>query len=243
MTNSYSLPPQTLADALVHAERQHTSLASRLRSYRSSSSTLRPDIANAYDELIERLGVLDRGEIGPQIGERIADFNLPDENGRLVSLTSLLQSGPVVISLNRGHWCPYCKLELRSIAAAHSQIRKLGVHVVSIMPDTAEFTSSYSSANDLPFPILTDVDLGYSLALGLVFWVGDEVKNLYEEAGIALQRYHGNQSYFLPVAAKFVVGKDGLVKARQVNVEFRERMEPADLVAELEKLAGPTISR
>jgi peroxiredoxin len=229
---------KALADALISAEQQHASLQSRLASYRDSSRTLRPDIASAYDQLIERLGVLDRGEVGPQLGERILEFNLPDENGRLVSLTSLLQSGPVVISLNRGHWCPYCKLDLRSIAETHNRIKKLGAHVVSIMPDGAEFTTAYAKANDLPFPILTDVDLGYSLALGLVFWVGDEIKKLYEEAGIVLQHFQGNQSYFLPVAAKFIVGQDGLVKARQVNIEFRERLEPEDLIAELEKLTG-----
>jgi peroxiredoxin len=29
------------------------------------------------------------------------EFDLPDEEGQLVSLSSLLQSGPVVVSINR----------------------------------------------------------------------------------------------------------------------------------------------
>jgi hypothetical protein len=40
------------------------------------------------------------------------------------------------------------------------------------MPDNARFTADYASANALPFPILSDTDLGYSLMLGLIFWVG-----------------------------------------------------------------------
>ena len=40
------------------------------------------------------------------------------------------------------------------------------------------------------------------------------------------------------MAAKFIVGQDGLVKARQVNLEFRERMEPEVIVAALERLRG-----
>jgi hypothetical protein len=70
----------------------------------------------------------------------------------------------------------------------------------------------------------------------LIFWIGEELTTLYAAAGIDLPRYQGGAGTFLPVAAKFVVGIDGLVKAREVNVEYRQRMEPAALVAALRKL-------
>lgn len=226
----------TPAEALIEAEKLQGSLNTRLTSYRAESGRLRPEFARAYDELIERLAVLDRGEVGPKVGERLENFNLPDASGKLVSLSSLLRAGPVVISFNRGHWCPYCKLELRSLAAVHDQIRTLGARIISIMPDSAQFTGDHARQNKLPFPILSDIDLGYSLSLGLVFWVGAEIRRLYEEAGVELEKYHGNQSFFLPMAAKFIVGQDGLVKARQVNIEFRERMEPEAIIAVLEEM-------
>jgi peroxiredoxin len=147
-----------------------------------------------------------------------------------------LRSGPAVISLNRGHWCPYCKLELRSLAEIHDEIRGLGARIVSIMPDTATFTDDYAKQNRLPFPILSDVDLGYSLSLGLIFWVGEAIQRLYESLGIDLERYQGNGAHFLPMGAKFIVGQDGLIKARQVNVEFRRRMEPEAVLAALREL-------
>jgi peroxiredoxin len=228
--------PRTLNEALEEAEKNYFSLQSRLSSYRGESGRLRPDFAKVYDELIERLSVLDRGEVGPKVGEILPEFILPDESGRLTSLSSLLKSGPAVISFNRGHWCPYCKLELRSLAAIHDEVNRLGARIVSIMPDSARFTSEYARHNDLPFPILSDIDLGYSLSLGLIFWVGPEITRLYRDVGIELEKYHGNQGYFLPMAAKFIVGQDGLVKARQVNIEFRQRMEPEDVIAVLRTL-------
>jgi peroxiredoxin len=228
--------PTTLPEALIEAESRNASLGARLAAYRDSTRRIRPDIAKAYDDLVARLDMLDNGAIGPQIGEPLPEFNLPDENGRLVSLSSLLRSGPAVISLNRGHWCPYCKLELRSLATAHDRIKEVGASIVSIMPDVAEYTGGYSRANELPFPLLSDVDLGYSLSLGLIFWIGADVQRLYEEAGLDLGKYHRGSGYFLPIAAKFVVGQDGLVKARQVNVEFRQRMEPDAVVATLRAL-------
>jgi peroxiredoxin len=215
---------------------QDTSLNSRLSTYRRESEVRRPEFAKAYDELVERLNVLDQGQVGPRLGELMPRFDLPDESGHLISLSSLLQTSPVVISINRGHWCPYCKLELRSLAAINNEIERLGARVVSIMPDSARFTDAYITNNDLPFPVLSDIDLGYSLSLGLIFWVGAEIQKLYLEVGVELEKYHGNQAYFLPMAAKFIVGCDGLVKARQVNIEFRERMEPEAIITTLENL-------
>ena len=225
--------PSTLPEAFVEAEAQNASLGARLAAYRNSTKRIRPDVAKVYDDLVARLEMLDSGAIGPQIGEPLPEFTLPDENGRLVSLSSLLRGGPAVISFNRGHWCPYCKLELRSLAAIHDEIRQLGASIVSIMPDTAAFTSGYVQQNRLPFPILSDIDLGYALSLGLIFWVGEEIQRLYGEVGVDLERYQGNGGQFLPMGAKFIVGRDGLVKARQVNVEFRERMEPAAVLTAL----------
>jgi peroxiredoxin len=194
------------------------------------------DFVAAYDRLVERLTALDRGEVGPRIGERMPPFVLPDAGGRLLSLSRLVRGGPVVVSFNRGHWCPYCKVDLRSLAARYDRIRGLGANVVSIMPDSAQFTGEYADKNELPFPVLSDIDLGYSLSLGLIFWVGAEVQRLYREVGVTLDRYHGNDGYFLPMAAKFVIGEDGLVKMRRVNVEFRERVEPDEVISALEQL-------
>jgi peroxiredoxin len=226
-------PPATAGNNLDISK---ASLASLLSAHRAASGRNRPEFVKAYDDLVARLSTLDRGEVGPGIGEPQPPFYLPDENGRLVSLATLLKTGPAVISFNRGHWCPYCKLELRALASVNDRIRQLGANVVSIMPDSATLTADYATKNELPFPVLSDIDLGYSLSLGLIFWVGAEVQRLYRDVGVDLEKYHGNAGYFLPIAAKFIVGQDGLVKARQVNLEFRERMEPEAIVAALQKL-------
>ena len=236
-------PPSTLAEAFVEAETRHATLSARLAAYRQSTVRIRPDIARIYDDLVARLDMLDAGAIGPQVGDSMPDFVLPDEDGHLVSLASLLRGGPAVISFNRGHWCPYCRFELRSLAAIHDEIRALNARLVSIMPDTAAFTADYVAKHRLPFPILSDIDLGYAFSLDLIFWVGEEVRRLYEEVGVELERYQGNQGWFLPMGAKFIVGQDGLIKARQVNIEFRERMEPSALLTVLRELDGAARAR
>jgi peroxiredoxin len=51
----------------------------------------------------------------------------------LVDLEQLLAQGPVVISFNRGHWCPFCKIELATLAEAHRDFAELGAQVTSII--------------------------------------------------------------------------------------------------------------
>ncbi len=228
--------PNTTAEAFALASGMDGSLKERLATYREHSGRLRPEIAAIYQKLVDHLEALVAGTVGPAVGDEMPEFLLPDQNGQLVSLENLLLTGPIVLSMNRGHWCPYCRLDLRALAQIEPEIRRLGAQVVSIMPETAQYTKRAIAENDFPFPILTDIDLGYALSLGLVFWVGADVKKLYGDLGLDLAVFQGNRSYFLPIAAKFVVGRDGKVKAREININFRERMEPSDIIAALERL-------
>ena len=229
-------PPPGLAQVLSELQHLDISLAERLKAYGEHSASRYPDLATAYDALVARLECLDRSEIGPKLGTQMPEFLLPDEDGNLVSLSSLLRQGPVVISINRGHWCPYCRLELLAYGARHQEIRDAGAQMVSIMPDSSAFTRDYRSRNALPFRILSDVDLGYSELLGLVFWISDDVEQLYRQLAIDLARYHGNQGCFLPFAAKFVVDPKGAVRMREVNVEFRQLLESVAVIASLKNL-------
>lgn len=75
-----------------------------------------------------------------------------------------------------------------------------------------------------------DLDLAYALSLGLVFWVGDKIKDTYRQFGIDLERFQGNSGWLLPIPATLVVGQAGRVKARFVDPDFRHRMAIEDIL-------------
>jgi peroxiredoxin len=227
---------ETADEAFALASALQRGLSEKLATYLELSKRLQPDSAAAYARLVDRLGALDGEMIGPAIGDRMPDFLLPDQRGQLISLESLLALGPIVISMNRGHWCHYCRLDLRALAGIGPGAWPMGTQFVSIMPEKAQFTKEAIAKNDLPFAILSDIDLGYALLLGMIYWVGPEVSALYEKIGIDLDLFQGNKSHFLPVAGKFIVGRDGVVKAREVNVDFRQRMETTEIIAALARL-------
>ena len=133
----------------------------------------------------------------------------------------------------RGHWCPYCRLNVRAVIQAQDRIKALGAQTVAIMPETQQFTEKFKADANAPFPVLTDLDNGYALSLNLAIWLGTEIQQLlsYQD----LSSFHGNDGWVLPIPATFVVGRDGLVKARFVDPDFRKRMEIDDLIAALQQ--------
>src|SRR5271170_4726521 len=44
-------------------------------------------------------------------------FELPDQNGKLVSSAGLLSKGPLVLSFIRGRWCPFCVGQMEAMSS------------------------------------------------------------------------------------------------------------------------------
>jgi peroxiredoxin len=208
-------------------------LSQKLAAYSRKLQELNFPFAEAYDTLVARLIDGGIGATAPNVGEKMPNFALPSHSGRLIRLDELLSQGPVVISFNRGHWCPFCKIELRTIAAYHHEIAARGAQVVSILPDRQKFIEQLSADTQRKLLILTDVDNGYALSLGLVAWLGDRLKELMRGRGLHLDEFQGNDGWFIPLPATFVVARDGSVVSRHVDPDFRLRMEIDEILGAL----------
>ena len=92
--------------------------------------------------------------------------------------------------------------------------------------------AEFRSQSNVPFPILTDMDNGYALSLNLTIWVGAEMQKMMEGRQ-DLPAFQGNSSWMLPIPATFVVGRDGRIKARFLDPDYRKRMTIADMLTAL----------
>jgi peroxiredoxin len=223
------------ADRLKQAFQQcrdmEGSLRQQLEAYAAAAREIFPAYGEAVDRLVVRLNENGGGENAPRPGEAMPPFLLPDETGRLVNLKSLTDRGAVAVMFFRGHWCPYCRLNVRAVIQAQDRIGALGAQTVAIMPETQAYTAKFKAEANAPFPVLTDLDNGYALSLNLAIWLGTEIQRLLSYQDISA--FHGNDGWMLPIPATFVVGRDGKVKARFVDPDFRKRMEIDDLMAAL----------
>jgi peroxiredoxin len=225
---------QAIGDAIERARHMDASVNERLKLVADEVRALNPRFASAVDRLIARLTESGIGKTSPGPGESMPPFMLPDEAGSLVSLEGLLEKGPVAIAFNRGHWCPYCRVNTAALGEIHDKVAAMGAQVVAILPDRQKFTLQLKEDSGARFPILTDMDNGYAMSLNLVMWVGAEMEALLPAAGVNMPAFQGNESWMLPLPATFVVGTDGIIKARHVDPDYRRRMEIEDLLAALE---------
>ncbi|HEY4986011.1 MAG TPA: peroxiredoxin-like family protein [Bradyrhizobium sp.] len=206
-------------------------LKQQLEAYAAAGRDIFPAYGAAVDRLVARIQENGGGENAPRPGDVMPPFMLPDQDGRLISLESRLAEGPLAVMFFRGHWCPYCRLNVRAVIQAQDRIKAAGGHTVAIMPELQAFTRKFKADSGAAFPVLTDLDNGYALSLNLAIWLGTEIQRLLAHQNIA--SFHGNDGWLLPIPATFVVGRDGLVKARFVDPDFRRRMDIDDLLSAL----------
>lgn len=209
------------------------SLAEKLKAYAQLHREHQPEVAAIYQDLIDRLTAAGAGKTAPQIGDHLETFALPDTHGRMTSLYDCLERGPLVLSFNRGSWCPFCRLELLTYAERYDEVRGLGANIVSILPEIAKPARSMKETYELPFAVLSDIDNGYALANGLMISCGQELKAVLLERGIDLATLHANNGMFLPITATYVIGQDAVIRDAFVNPDFRIRMPPEQAIAAL----------
>jgi peroxiredoxin len=225
--------PSTLAEAFTEICKMNAPLNERLAAYADTLRDLNFPFAEAYDDLVARMRAGGVGAAAPLVGEPMPPFRLPAYPRRLVTLEEILSVGPAVISFNRGHWCPFCKIELSTIADHQDEITAHGAQLVSILPDRQQFIRQMPDDILRSFIVLSDIDNAYALSLGLVVWLGERIAQLMQGRGHRFSEYQGNDGWFVPLPATFVVDTDGRVLARHVDPEFRQRMEIAEIVAAL----------
>jgi len=227
------MPTEILVKDLRRAFEQARELdgpmAERLDVFADATRKLHPSTAAIIDRLVARLRQHEAGEYAPKPGDVMPTFVLPDENGKLVSLKDLLARGPAVVTFHRGHWCPYCRISISTLVKAQPRIEALGAHMVAIVPDREQFTAEMREDCNVNFPILSDMDNGYAMSLNLAIWVGSEMQEYMTKIGRMLPQYQGNESWTLPIPATFVIGKDGRIKSRFVDPDYRTRMAIEDL--------------
>ncbi len=191
----------------------------------------------AYDQLVAALVSQGAGRRAPGVGQRFPGFALPDANGRFHTLDSLLAGGTaLVISVHRGHWCPWCRVETAGWGDAADVLTAAGARLVTISGEVDGGAAALAArAGGLA---LCDVDLGLSLALGLVISLPPAIAATYQAGGDDLAAILGGSGQLLPIPATFLIDCAGVVRFAFADPDFRRRAEPAAVLAALNTASG-----
>jgi peroxiredoxin len=197
---------------------------------------IHPIMERATNELIasgQAQRALKAGDIAPE-------FTLNDPQGKPVSSAELLAKGPLVISFYRGVWCPYCNIELHALEKALPEFKALGASLVAISPQNSVNSRKSVRTNSLNFPILSDTNNDVAAAFGIRFELPPYLVDLYKQLKNDLPAFNGDESWTLPMPARYVIDQTGKIVYAEVNPDYTHRPEPSSMLPALKSARAAT---
>jgi peroxiredoxin len=129
-------------------------------------------------------------------------------------------------------------MELEALEQIHSEVRTLGAQIVVLTPELERYTRALHKKLNLTFDILSDLHLKTAEQFHLVFTLPDYLRELYRSFGSTLDRFNDEPEYRLPMPARYLIDKEGIIRAADVNADYTIRPDPAETLAKLRALAG-----
>ena len=173
---------------------------------------------------------------GLKVGDKAPDFVLKNAFGKKVRLSKVLKKGPVVLSFYRGAWCPFCNLQLRILHKSLPFFNKQGAQLILITPQKPDKSKEQLKKSKYSFEVLSDLDSQVIKSYNLYFKLAPELVKVYKKHGLDIELFNGKGRNELPVPGTFVIDRKGIIRAAHAEVDYKARMEPADIIKALKSL-------
>lgn len=128
-------------------------------------------------------------------------------------------------------------MELVALQGILEEVKGLGASLVAISPQLAEHSRELIERRHLTFPILRDAGNEVAAAFGLRFALPEYLRTIYRAFPLDLAQVNGEESWTLPMPARFIIDREGIVRAAESDPDYTTRPEPATTVDVLRALA------
>jgi len=126
--------------------------------------------------------------------------------------------------------------ELEALQNVLPDIANLGASLVVISPQIQRTAREPEDQAPLAMEHLYDRGNEVARRYGLAFRVPDEVQRIYRGFGLDLAKANGDDSWTLPMPARFVVDRAGVIQSSDVDPDYTRRTEPSATIAVLRSL-------
>lgn len=107
-----------------------------------------------------------------------------------------------------------------------------------ISPQQSSAIATMAQRQKLTFPILWDEKCAVAQSFGLAFTLPADLREVYKSFGNDLAVQNGDPSWQLPVPARFVIDRTGIVRSVEADPDYTRRPEPDSTLAALKKVVG-----
>jgi peroxiredoxin len=214
-----------------------------LASAQSEAQRRAREATNAERHRLKAEGVPDN-VIKP--GATLDNATLIDPFGSETTLYQAIPAGqPAVIVFYRGAWCPFCNIALRTYQEALlPELQRRDVALVAVSPQKPDGSLTMQQKHHLTFSVLSDPGLRLADQVGVVMDLSAVARQTIIDAGLNFAATNVGGSPALPMPTVMIVDADHIVRWIEVNPDWTERSEPAEIVAALDalKLAPGSLS-
>ena len=169
--------------------------------------------------------VIDVAALGPQIGDRIADFRLEDQDGGAWTQDSILGPNGALLVFSRSvDWCPYCKTQMLDLQDRMPDLEAAGLGLAVITYDSTAVMADFAGRRGITFPLLSDPGSATIKAYGLLNTTVDAATS----------------NYGIPFPGTLVLDAQGVVTERFFEEAYQERITVSSMMLALGS-AGPPV--
>jgi peroxiredoxin len=107
---------------------------------------------------------------------------------------------------------------------------------VAVSPQLPEHNRELIHNRSLSFEVLTDHGNAVATRFGLTFTLPQYLRDVYATFPLDITKYNGDTSWTLPMPARFVIDRRGVIRSAESDPDYTTRPEPEDTLAALRAL-------
>jgi len=164
------------------------------------------------------------------IGKKLPEATLLDENGASINLNEEIAKKKTVLVFYRGGWCPYCNMQLSSLAATEKDILELGYQIIAVSPDDYQNLKPSGDKNKTGYKLYADADGSFIKNIGIGFTPSERTTNYIAK------KTTGKTTNILPVPTVLVLNTSGEILFEYISPNYKQRISPELLLAVLQNV-------
>jgi len=115
-------------------------------------------------------------------------------------------------------------------------IRNRRATLVAVSPQLPEFLMQTVQKHHLRFNLLHDSGNQVARQFNLAWSLPAELRDIYRGFGIDLEKFNGDDSWELPMPARFIIDGDGTIRDAAIFPDHTDRPNPESIITVLDSL-------
>ena len=117
-------------------------------------------------------------------------------------------------------------MELEALQNSVSEFDAAKADLVAISPQLVKYNRALAKAKKLTFEILSDPGNQVAAKFGLIHALPEDLRKIYMQFGIDLPRHNGDDSWTLPLAARFIIDREAVIRYAETDADYTIRPDP-----------------